>query len=64
MSAYESDHKIAKIIVSIIVIILLSFSDKLEWYEIAAIIVWIWGVNTCAYIIETIRHHIHKHGII
>ena len=58
---YNTDHKLAKVIVCIIVIGLLAMGEMLHWYEIAAVVVWIFGVNFIGKIIEVVLHHTKKH---
>lgn len=66
MSNYDVDHKIAKLIVACIVTALITAAQLSELpvsliLNGAAVFVWFFGVNTVGHIIESIRHHVHKH---
>lgn len=61
MSVYQQNHKLAKLIMSIIVCALLYLDGSLSIYAWAAVIVWVFGVNPIAYVIEAIRRQDHKH---
>ena len=66
---YKEDHKLAKHIIcsSIVVLANLSFFVSFP-YDILltniSIILWFWGINPTAYLIENIRKHAHKHDLL
>lgn len=69
MSDYDKDHLLAKLIIAIIVSVLLTISQLigLPWsliLNVVAVFIWLFGVNPLGYLIETVRHHIHKHNIL
>lgn len=66
---YKEDHKIAKVIVYIIIITLYNISFFVSFpYGLIlnnlAISIWLFGINPTAYIVESIRKHVHKHDIL
>lgn len=63
MKLYDKDHKLAKLIVTVSVILCLCLARVygIFIFDIIGVIVWIWGVNPIAYWIEKVQNHRHKH---
>lgn len=63
MSRYTKNHKLAKLIVCFIVtaLMLLNREYNVIYLDVAAVIVWFWGVNFSAYIIEAVQGVEHEH---
>ncbi len=60
---YKQDHKIAKFLVCFTVVLLMVLNKRFDvlYLDVAAVIIWFFGVNTTAYVVEALRHHSHKH---
>jgi len=61
---YLSDHRLAKLLVCILYIIIGTLSLETENPYIALVFgtfIWFFGINTAAYAIETLRGHCHQH---
>ena len=67
MSNYDRDHKLAKVLIAVLIIILLVTANFLKEYSliinINIVIIWFFGVNFMGRIIESIRKHAHNHDI-
>lgn len=61
MSRYCQNHKLAKLIMALIVCGLLAFDGSLSLLQWMAVLVWVFGVNPIGYFIETLRKHPHEH---
>lgn len=66
MNNYDKDHKLAKLIVAIVVTCLITLAQFSELpYSLilngVSVFVWFFGVNPTAYVIESILKHEHKH---
>jgi hypothetical protein len=61
---YKKAHHIAKGIVCAVVIFLLILSRSYDTvvFDALAVIVWLFGVNPVAYVIESILHYKHNHS--
>lgn len=57
---YKLAHTIAKIIVTVAVVILLMLETKTT--NLVSVVIWIWGVNPIAWCIEEILHLHHSHN--
>ena len=65
---YKVDHKLAKAIVCFLVMCLLVISFWFEtdyrwvanWFQLAAVAIWFFGVNPVQRMIETLCGHSHK----
>jgi len=67
MSNYEKDHLLAKFIIAAIVGILITSAQLSAMpitliLNVLAVYVWFFGVNPTAYLIETLKKHVHKHS--
>jgi len=65
-STYGKDHKLAKLIISTIVGILITAAQlsEMPWsigLNLAAVYVWFFGVNPMGYLIESVKRHPHSH---
>lgn len=62
---YELCHTLAKLLVSFCVVLLLILSRNFEMVslDIAAVIVWFFGVNPVAYCLESVLRFQHRHNI-
>lgn len=67
MNTYDKDHKLAKLIIAIIVTMLIT-AAQLSGLPASlilngvAVFVWFFGVNPLGYVIESIFKHEHKHS--
>jgi hypothetical protein len=61
MSNYSKDHKLAKLIMALIVCGLLYIDGSLTLLQWSAVLIWVFGVNPIAYLIESVLKHPHKH---
>ena len=61
MKEYAITHKVAKLLMALIVMVLLGLDGSLTLLNGAAILVWIFGTNSIAYLMETVLHLNHKH---
>lgn len=61
MKQYDKVHKIAKAITCALVIGILLIGAGSRLLDIIAVLVWFWGTNPIAYIIETILKIKHRH---
>ena len=62
-SFYKQDHKIAKAIVYLMIVVLLVLNKHFDllYLDVLAVSLWFWCINSIAYVIETIRGHSHNH---
>ena len=60
---YRQDHKIAKAIVFMLVVLCLVINREFDsmYIDILAVFIWLFGVNPIGYLVESIRHHSHNH---
>lgn len=67
---YKKDHKLAKLVCLLIntLLFILYFNLTNEFFKYILFFVanatYFFGVNSIGYLIESIRHHKHKHDII
>jgi hypothetical protein len=54
---YSQDHKLAKFILYVIIVLLVANT----FTEFLGITIWIWGLNPIAYLVESARKHPHQH---
>ena len=61
---YDWAHFRAKIVVCAIIVVLSLFHNHipLDWLLIIINVLFFFGVNTVAYILETVKHWNHKHN--
>lgn len=61
---YNRVHRTAKLIVCTLVILLLVLGNRFDsvYFEAGAVVVWFFGVNPLAYVLETVLHFKHKHS--
>ena len=68
MSNYDKDHKLAKLLIAVLIIILLIVANFFKEFSliinINIVIIWFFGVNSMGRLIESIRKHNHNHNII
>jgi hypothetical protein len=63
---YDKDHKIAKVIVCSTVIALLVINRSLDsvYLDVFAVVVWFFGINPIARLLEIVFKHSKKHDLI
>lgn len=64
VSHYKLTHKLGKLLMVLIIFALLYFDGSLTILNACAILVWVFGANTLAYLIETYKRWNHEHDII
>ncbi len=61
MSKYQQNHKLAKGIMCLLVCVLLYMDGTLSFYAWIAVVVWVFGVNAIAWLLEALRGNDHEH---
>ena len=61
MSKYDQTHKLGKLCMMIVVMLLLLIDGSLTIFNGLAIAVWVWGTNAFSYLIEHLRGWKHRH---
>ena len=66
-ASYQRDHLIAKIIIYLLYLVVGIVSIELDAPYVALVFgtsIWLFGVNTVAYLVESITGHEHRHNAI
>jgi ABC-type polysaccharide/polyol phosphate export permease len=58
---YDQDHKIAKFIIYVVIMVLVLIPIDSPLKELLAVTIWFWGLNPIAYLVESVRKHPHQH---
>ena len=61
MNHYSQNHKIAKLIICCTICALLYLDGTLSIYAWLAVVIWIFGTNPIAWVIESARGDKHEH---
>lgn len=63
MSEYDKVHRTAKVITCTLVVAVMCLAKYYEVFtlEVIAIIIWFFGVNPVAYLIEEVKQMRHRH---
>lgn len=67
MTQVHSDHLIGKVIVYLGYLVTGTVSIELQSPYVALVFgtaLWLFGVNTAAYAVETVRGHAHRHHVV
>ena len=63
---YDIAHKSSKVIVffMVVLLVLLGRHFNIIYLDIAAVVVWFFGVNLVAYLLESVLHFKHRHKLL